>query len=121
VRFLADQDVYALTVRFLRELGHDVLTAAEAGLSRAGDSVLLTRAKQENPIMVTRDKDYGGLVFVNRMAGGVILLRVTPGTLQATHERLALVLKSYAESELASAFVVVEPGQHRFRKLQTTD
>jgi len=27
VRFLLDQDVYALTARFLRDLGHDVVTA----------------------------------------------------------------------------------------------
>ena len=30
--FLLDQDVYALTARFLRELGHDIVTAAELGL-----------------------------------------------------------------------------------------
>ena len=41
MRFLLDQDVYALTARFLRELGHDIVTAAELGLSRAADTVLL--------------------------------------------------------------------------------
>jgi hypothetical protein len=43
LKFLTDQDVYALTVRFLRELGHDVLSAAEAGLSTAADSAVLAR------------------------------------------------------------------------------
>ena len=33
--------------------------------------------------MVTRDKDYGGLVFVNRLGAGVILLRLKPETLQS--------------------------------------
>jgi len=118
LKFLTDQDVYVVTVRFLRELGHDVLTAAEAGLSRSDDSALLARAVQEGRIMVTRDKDYGGLVFVNRLGAGVILLRLKPETLQSAHERLALVLKKYTAEELADAFVVVEPGQHRFRKLR---
>lgn len=31
---------------------------------------------------------------------------------------LKRVLQIHAESELANAFVVVEPGQHRFRKLE---
>jgi hypothetical protein len=33
MKFLADQDVYAVTVRFLRGLGHDVATASELNLA----------------------------------------------------------------------------------------
>ena len=50
MRFLTDQDVYALTSQLLRELGHDVITAAEIGLSRAADTELLARAHQEGRI-----------------------------------------------------------------------
>ena len=117
MKFLLDQDVYALTARFLRDLGHDVLNAAEIGLSRAADSVLLARAGHEGRILVTRDKDFGGLVFVAHLGKGVILLRVSPSTLRSTHEELRRVLETYSEAELASAFVVVEPLQHRIRKL----
>jgi predicted nuclease of predicted toxin-antitoxin system len=117
VKFLADQDVYALSTRFLRGLGHDVITAAEVGMSRAADTVLLGRASQEGRIFVTRDKDFGALVFVERLGKGVILLRTSPSTLRAAHEELRRVLETYSEADLASAFVVVEPGQHRFRKL----
>ena len=70
MRFLLDQDVYALTIRFLRDLGHDVVTAAEFGLSRAADTVLLARAGQERRLFVTRDKDFGGLVFVEHLGKG---------------------------------------------------
>jgi len=117
VRFLLDQDVYSLTDRFLRGLGHDVVTAGDFGLSRASDTILLARASQERRIFVTRDKDFGGLVFVEHLGRGVILLRVSPSTLQPAHEELKRVLGIYNEAELASAFVVVEPGVHRFRKL----
>jgi predicted nuclease of predicted toxin-antitoxin system len=82
LRFLLDQDVYFLTDRFLRGIGHDVVAAAEIGLSRASDTALLARAAQENRIFVTRDKDFGGLVFVQRLGKGVILLRVSPSTLR---------------------------------------
>ena len=86
-------------------------------MSRASDTTLLGRASQEGRILVTRDKDFGGLVFVERLGKGVILLRTNPSTLPATHAELSRVLGTYSEAELASAFVVVEPGQHRFRKL----
>ena len=117
MRFLLDQDVYALTDRFLRDLGHDVVTAAELGLSRAPDTVLLTLAGQERRLFVTRDKDFGGLVFVGRLGKGVFFLRLSPSTIQATHDELQRILQTYAESELAGAFIVVEPGRHRFRTL----
>lgn len=118
MRFLLDQDVYAVTARFLAALGHDVLRAAEAGLSRAGDTELLKAANDEGRLFVTRDKDFGGLVFVEGMKGGVLFLRVTPATLDAVHRELARVLGEHGETELAQAFIVVEPGRHRFRRLK---
>ena len=47
--------------------GHDVVTASDFGLSRATETVLLARASQERRILVTRDKDFGGLVFVEHL------------------------------------------------------
>jgi predicted nuclease of predicted toxin-antitoxin system len=109
--------VYGLTARFLRQLGHEVVTAAERGLSRATDSDLLARAAQESRLFVTRDKDFGGLVFVERLGKGVIFLRMTPATTQAVHGQLEVLLRTHSEGDLSNAFVVVEPGQYRFRKL----
>jgi len=118
VRFLLDQDVYAVTCRLLRDLGHDAVTAAELNLSRSPDRGLLMWAADEKRLFVTRDKDFGGLVFVERLGKGVLYLRISPETLAATHEELKRVLSAYSEAELTSAFVVVEPGRHRFRTLR---
>jgi predicted nuclease of predicted toxin-antitoxin system len=117
LNFLLDQDVYALTARLLRGLGHNVVTASELGLSRASDSVLLRRAQQDQRIFVTRHKDFGALVFIERLGKGVLLLRITPSTVEATHTELVKILNTYPPEELALAFIVIEPGQHRFRKL----
>ena len=117
MKFLLDQDVYALTRRFLTDLGHDVMTAADMGSSRAADETLLTMAHEQARLFVTRDRDFGGLVFVRGLGAGVIYLRLEPATLQAVHEELARVLQSYADEALHHAFVVVEPGRHRFRRL----
>lgn len=117
MRFLLDQDVYALTARFLRALEHDVVTAAEIGYSQATDAALLRMAQEQERLFVTRDRDFGALVFVEDAGKGVIYLRILPATVSACHSELEKVLRSYSEEELRNAFVVVEPGRHRFRRL----
>jgi predicted nuclease of predicted toxin-antitoxin system len=116
MRLLTDQDVYAATVQYLRGLNHDVTTAAETDMSRAEDSDLLRLARAEGRVFVTRDRDYGGLVFARSLGMGVLYLRVLPSTLVAVHAELGRVLSLYNEKELFDSFVVVEPGRHRVRK-----
>lgn len=115
MKFLADQDVYATTVRFLMSLGHDVVPVAQLGLAQATDQQLLTTAQRQSRILITRDRDYGGLVFVQGLQSGVVYLRILPSTQDSVHAELERVLATYAEAELASAFLVVEPGRHRIR------
>jgi predicted nuclease of predicted toxin-antitoxin system len=107
--------MYAITVRFLRTLGHEVLTVAQLDLSRAEDSDLLWVAQEQARIFVTRDKGFGGLVFGKELGTGVIYLRMSPSTQQAVHQALERALQEYSEEELRSAFIVVEPGRYRFR------
>ncbi len=64
MKFLLDQDVYASTARFLIELGHNVVPAAQIGLSRADDEELLKVAQEQGRILITRDRDFGDLVFM---------------------------------------------------------
>ena len=116
MKLLADHDIYSVTVLFLRALGHDVVTAAELGMWRAADSSLLQTAQTEGRIFVTRDRDFGGLVFVHALGTGVLYLRLLPSTLLAVHTELARVLEMYDEEELRHTFIVIEPGRHRLRK-----
>jgi predicted nuclease of predicted toxin-antitoxin system len=120
MKFLADQDVWAATTTFLRNLGHDVVTATELGMAQAEDVDLLATARQQGRIFVTRDRDYGGLVFIKGNAPGVVYLRVLPSTRDAVHAELERVLSLYTESELQNSFVVVEPGRHRKRGPRST-
>jgi predicted nuclease of predicted toxin-antitoxin system len=117
MRFLLDQDVYAATRRFLQSLGHDVITAAELGRSRASDEELLRLAAELGRVFVTRDRDFGALVFVKGRSAGVIYLRVLPATLDAVHAGLARVLESHPASELATAFVAISTKGYRLRAI----
>ena len=67
MKFLLDQDVYTGTLRFLQQLGYDAIPVAQLGLSRASDTDLLKKAQELKRIFVTRDRDFGGLVFVGEL------------------------------------------------------
>jgi hypothetical protein len=41
-----------------------------------------------------------------------------PSTQDSVHHEPERVLNTYSEAELRTAFVVVEPGGHRFRRVE---
>lgn len=121
MRFLADQDVWKVTVELLRGWGHDVLTAKESGLARAADEELLEKAREDDRILITRDKDFGYLVFLGHMnSAGVILLRITPQTAEEVHAELGRFLEANTQKRLNDYFTTVEPDRHRMRRKEYT-
>ena len=67
MRLFVDQDIYKITIDHLREWGRDLLTAKELELQQVQDEDLLKRAQAENRLLLTRDKGFGGLVFLNKV------------------------------------------------------
>jgi len=80
-------------------------------------ATLLQTAKVQERIFITRDRDFGNLVFVDELATGVVYLRLLPSTLAAVHAELERVLERYGETTLLYSFIVVQPGHHRLRRL----
>lgn len=117
MKLLLDQDIYEITVRFLTSLGNDVMRVSDLGMSTASDEENLSKAIETGRIFVTRDRDYGNLVFIREIKAGVIYLRVLPSTAVEVHSELQRILERYDQDELRNAFIVVEPGRHRFRRL----
>jgi len=118
MRLLTDQDIYRITVEQLRKWGHDVVTAKEVGMQRGKDKDLLGKAIETNRLLITRDKDFGQLVFLEEsLSTGVILLRVNPMTVENVHQELYRLFQEHTEDELRRLFCVVEPHRHRIRHL----
>ena len=107
MKLLLDQDVYETTARFLIDLQHDVLRVAELGMAQASDEENLKKALELNRVFVTRDRDYGNLVFVKGIRSGVLYLRILPSNINRVHAELERVLNLYDEQELKSAFIVL--------------
>ena len=81
------------------------------------DEELLKEAQAQERIFVTRDRDFGHLVFVRGAGSGVIYLRMLPSTFDEVHTELKKVFSEYSIEDLSRAFVVVKAKGHRFRRI----
>lgn len=79
MRFLANENVPGDTIRALRAAGWEVTAIAEERPSLS-DVDVLAKARSENRIVITFDRDYGELVYARGHAPppGVIYLRAIP-------------------------------------------
>lgn len=73
---LADVNIESAMVGWLRETRHDVLWAFEYYQTKL-DRELISIANQSSRIILTRDLDFGELVFrEQRISSGIILVRL---------------------------------------------
>lgn len=98
----------------LRQVGHDVVWAAEA--EGPGDERLLSLAFDQDRVLVTLDTDFGELavVFGRPHAGIVRIVEVSPA---AQGSLVDLALRNFAEDLVARAIVTVEPERVRIRRM----
>ncbi|MFN0216817.1 MAG: DUF5615 family PIN-like protein [Saprospiraceae bacterium] len=66
MKFIVDEGVDGTLVNLLREAEHDVFYFAES-LQSTDDAIILEIANTENRILITRDKDFGELVWRMKM------------------------------------------------------
>ena len=116
MNFLADEGVDRQIVERLRQSGHEVLYVAEMEPS-ISDEEVLNRANEKNALLITADKDFGEMVFHQKLLtnGGIVLLRLSG----LSPERKAEIVSKAIEkrsSELPSAFSVISPGRIRVRR-----
>jgi predicted nuclease of predicted toxin-antitoxin system len=115
VNFLADESVERQIVDRLRQDGHNVLYVAEtdAGIS---DQFVLNWANENFATLITSDKDFGDLVFRDKLFStkGIILVRLAGLSSLRKAEILSELISSYGE-DLWDKVAVVTPGRIRFR------
>ena len=112
---LADEGVERQIVERLRSDGHSVAYIAEMSPG-IGDEVILTQANAEQALLITLDKDFGELVFRQRLVcEGVVLLRLVGLSNEKKAAIVAGILKSRG-AEMSDAFSVITPGNVRIRR-----
>lgn len=80
MKFLVDRCAGRRLAEWLRAQNHDVVESRESGPD-PGDRTILQWAAEEQRVLVTMDKDFGTLAFLEGMAHcGVVRLPDVPAT-----------------------------------------
>lgn len=115
MKFLIDESVEFPIVQFLRRAGHDVVAVCE-GSAGIHDEEVLASAHNEKRILVTNDKDFGMLIYYQRMKhSGVVLLRLMDEDAQRKIDKIRVLLEQHGD-QISDAFVVVEKAAIRIRQ-----
>jgi predicted nuclease of predicted toxin-antitoxin system len=116
LRFLADENIATDMVAWLRLQQCDVVSAADDH-AQVADSVLLKSAEADRRLLITEDKDFGELVFRDRLnSHGVVLLRMGKLPIAKRIERLADTW-SVVQSNPQGCFIVITEKKVRVRPL----
>ncbi|MCD6167049.1 DUF5615 family PIN-like protein [bacterium] len=116
MRFLADESCDFAVVRSLRAEGYDVLSVLEA-CPGAEDRYVMELAEREGRVLITEDKDFGRLAYVEGAFNvGVLLLRF-PAVARDKLCKTVVRLVKRRGKKLQRSFVVVQPGRIRIRQL----
>ncbi len=115
MNFVADESVDQPIVNELRRLGHSVLAIADIS-PRSDDAEVLRRAQDLAAVLLTNDKDFGELVFRQRLhSAGVLLLRLSGLSREAKVTAVAAAVGEHAQ-RLKGVFAVLSPAQLRIRE-----
>ncbi len=117
MQFLANENVPLQAIHHLRQAGYNVVAITEdsPGIK---DEAVLARAVSEQRIVLTFDRDYGELIYKQRLPvpAGVIYFRFVPITPQEPAEYL-LNLLTIEGLVLDGKFTTVRRNQIRQRPL----
>ncbi len=115
MRFLADEGVDGLIVAAVRDDGHDVRWMAEE-LGGTKDNAVLEAAVLDARILIAEDKDFGALVYRQRLHHrGVVLIRVDGISNDEKARIVARAIREH-EADLPGAFTVIQHGTIRSRR-----
>ncbi len=102
-----------LIVDELKKLGYDIIWIAEENPS-LDDISIFKIAQKENRILLTNDKDFGDIVFRQKLvSSGIILFRIKG---QDTREKIKLLTKVLVshKDRISKHFVVITKEKFRF-------
>ena len=115
--FLANENFPLASIQLLREAGHNVRSVAE-DMPGGNDHRVLACANENRLVILTFDRDYGGLINRDKIAApaGIVYFRFAPSTPEEPAEVLSGIIEK-GQPALQGMFTVVERGRIRQRRL----
>ena len=114
MNFLLDENAELRIAGFLRDKGHDVKVIAHDFPASLSDDDVLSIAQAEGRILITGDRDFGELIFLQQLPhSGVIFFRLGDQSLDTKLRLLERILQDHADH--VNEFFVVTDRSIRIR------
>lgn len=107
MKWLVDECTGPSVGRWLRESGYDVYSVPEQSPGWS-DRQVLAHAVSEGRIVISNDKDFGELVFKNRLPHcGIVLMRLDDERIETKIDVISRFLKTLTEPVTPGHFIVL--------------
>jgi predicted nuclease of predicted toxin-antitoxin system len=109
-----DENLPLRLVSVLENMGHDVDTVADEGLSGMPDEDVWLSAQQENRFLITQDLDFSDTRhFKPGTHAGILLVRLREPGANALLHQIASAMEGIPEELLQGSFIVLT--EHKLR------
>lgn len=116
MRFLIDRCAGHRLALWLRDEGHEVFESKDLGPD-PGDRELLRLAREQNRVLVTLDKDFGEIIYLERVPHrGMVRLPDIPS--DERNLLMRLVLESHREDLEKGAMITVKGDRIRVSRFE---
>lgn len=118
MKFLANMGISPDTVKFLRDLGYEVVHLHEEGLDRLPDPDILRKARREGYVLLTSDLDFGELLAHGGEAlSSVVIFRLSNMRPESVNRHLAEVIERFDTDLERGVIASVTDWRIRIRQL----
>ncbi|MBC8248197.1 MAG: DUF5615 family PIN-like protein [Anaerolineales bacterium] len=118
MKFLANMGISPDTVKFLRDLGYEVVHLHEEGLDRLPDPDILRKARREGYVLLTSDLDFGELLAHGGEAlPSVVIFRLSNMRPESVNRHLAEVIERFDTDLERGVIASVTDWRIRIRQL----
>lgn len=111
MKILVDENIPAMTVRGLRELGHDVKDLRGTESEGQSDEDLWTFCQNEQRLLVTTDKGFAQKR--NEDHWGVLIVRLKQPNRRRIHEKVMEMMRLTKEKEWPGLVIIAQDRFHR--------
>lgn len=122
-KILADENIHIFLVDELINVGYDVVTVADKKLIGSSDRTILEVANNDDRILLTADKDFGGILEMGSLfgKGRILLLRYRILDFERIKRDLIFILKKIEKElrEEKGILVVLSEGRYRIHKARS--
>ncbi len=111
MKILVDENIPAMTVRSLREHGHDVKDIRGTEREGQSDADLWVFCQSEQRLLITTDKGFAQ--NRNEIHSGVLIVRLRQPNRRRIHEKVMEMMRLTREKEWQGLTIVVQDRFHR--------